>query len=94
MVLSKDPTSTKNISRILDIFNTQIQDTDSSVYLVAVEGLTALGDLYTERVLPVILQNFTNSSLLELTRLKLGETIVKIIKRIGEAIVKYGNFCC
>lgn len=86
---------------IFCIFQEQLKDSDSYIYLSAVNGLAALCTYCTEDVLQILCKEFlqdqaakegnieTNESLnrdAEL-RMKIGDVIVKVTKRLGEMAV-------
>jgi hypothetical protein len=50
-----------------------------------------MGDIYPEKIIPILLLCFSNQSLNELTRLKVGEAILQVAKRCGESLQKYGT---
>jgi hypothetical protein len=54
-------------------------------------GLGALGDIFPEEIIPVLVNSFLDESLIEDTRLKLGETLVRVCERCGETLPKYGT---
>lgn len=64
----------------------------SFIFLNAIKGLTALGDIFPERVIPILLENFANATMSEEVRLKLGEALLRVAKRCGETLPKYGAY--
>lgn len=91
LVLAKDEFARANRDKILDIFQTQLRDSDSYLYYAAMRGLGALGDIFPEEIIPVLVKSFLDESLIEDTRLKLGETLVRVCERCGETLPKYGH---
>ena len=59
---------------------------DSYVYLNATRGLSAMGNAYTDRLLPLLLSRFHTapafSNSIEF-RLKVGEAIVRVLRDLG-----------
>ena len=62
-----------------------MDEEDSYVYLNAIRGLSAIGNAYTDRLLPLLLSRFlvTSSSSSVEFRLKVGETIVRVLRQLG-----------
>lgn len=54
--------------------------------------MSALGDIYPDQIIPLLLEHFVNISYSETVRLKIGEALLQISKRCGEILPKYGNF--
>eukprot|EP01133_Synstelium_polycarpum_P008955 gene8955-10501_t len=88
-----DPTTIvqRNLDNIIDIFKTQINDDDTFIYTCAIHGLTALGDIYPRDIIPLLTEQFTNPTLKEDRRMKLGESLVQISQRCGEALPHYAQ---
>eukprot|EP00026_Physarum_polycephalum_P001945 Phypoly_transcript_01948.p1 GENE.Phypoly_transcript_01948~~Phypoly_transcript_01948.p1 ORF type:complete len:950 (+),score=91.12 Phypoly_transcript_01948:150-2852(+) len=91
LVLRKDPDVKKYALKMLDIFWSQISDEDSYVFQTAINGLAALGDIYPDDIIPKLAKQFSNSTLREEIRLKLGEALLQVAARCGEVLPKYGN---
>ncbi len=66
----------------------------SFIYLSAIRGLSALADVYADRIIPVLLQTFSKPQLSDLAKMKLGEALVMVAKRTGEMLPKYGSTVC
>lgn len=64
----------------------------SYLYQAAILGLSAMGDIFAEEVIPILVRSFLNELLSEETRLKLGETLVRVGERCGEALPKWGPY--
>lgn len=82
-------------------FQEQLKDTDSYVYLAAINGIASLAMHCTEDVLAVLCREFLNISIQSVDvetkqiensihelRMKIGDVIVKVTKRLGEYIYK------
>src|SRR4051794_17792336 len=63
----------------------------SFVYGNAVRGLSALGDILPERVLPLLTQQYASVSVTEASRLKIGEALLQVSQRAGEVLPNYGR---
>jgi len=80
----------KDITNIFDIFQNQLNSNEDTVYLAAISGLSAIGDISLNTVLPILRSIFLNKNLpsqmtiTEEMRLKCGEAFTKIIIRLGE----------
>ncbi|EGC31098.1 hypothetical protein DICPUDRAFT_95597 [Dictyostelium purpureum] len=91
MVLSKSGLIEQNLNNVLEIFKTQIGDDDTFVYGVSINGLSALGDIYPTRILPILIDSFLNKQYPEFKRMKIGESLIQISQRFGEALPKYAD---
>jgi hypothetical protein len=58
LVLAKDAHTMKNLNMIINIFQAQLHDEESYIYLGAIRGLSAIGDVAIDVVLPVLRQTF------------------------------------
>ncbi|VDO03587.1 unnamed protein product [Rodentolepis nana] len=62
---------------------------DSYIYLNAIRGLSAIGNAFTDRLLPFLLDQFLNKTANVEFRLKIGEAIVRVLRELGEIAPKY-----
>ncbi|BHF70323.1 Transport and Golgi organization protein 6 [Sparganum proliferum] len=89
---SRDPTVRGFEDKIYEVLVKQLDEEDSYLYLNAVRGLSALGNAFTDRLLPVLLHHFHSpkpaASRIEF-RLKMGEAIVRVLRDLGQMAVKY-----
>ncbi|GAA5992221.1 hypothetical protein JCM10908_001826 [Rhodotorula pacifica] len=101
-LLSTDPAL---LPAVLDIFVQAIEEEDSFLYLNAVQGLSSLVDVYGKRVIGQLLEIYTGAKKgdrepkaigageqgqRELDkRLRMGETLVQVIQRAGEALAVF-----
>ncbi|KAJ0181977.1 hypothetical protein K1T71_002699 [Dendrolimus kikuchii] len=96
----KDPESLSKKHYIFCVFQEQLKDPDSYIYLAAINGLASLCTHCTEDVLQVLCKEFLqvsneNTSIdtsdaennLAKLKMKVGDVIVKVTKRIGEMAV-------
>ncbi len=56
---------------------------DSYIYLNAIRALSAMGNAFTDRLLPLLLKRFQADSQNLEFRLKLGEAIVRVLRELG-----------
>jgi len=65
-----------------------------ALYLAGIAGLSALGDVYPDQVIPITIERFSNRELSLALRLNLSEALLRIAQRTGEMLPKYGlSFC-
>ncbi len=92
LVLEKgNSTVRKYMKNILRIFQTQLKDSDSYVYLAAIRGLSAMADVFPDEIIPIITDSFEDQKMPCAERVKLGESMVEIIARCGELLPKYAQ---
>eukprot|EP01102_Stenamoeba_stenopodia_P012726 TRINITY_DN4046_c0_g1_i1.p1 TRINITY_DN4046_c0_g1~~TRINITY_DN4046_c0_g1_i1.p1 ORF type:complete len:502 (+),score=107.76 TRINITY_DN4046_c0_g1_i1:141-1646(+) len=92
LILSKDATIAKNIPNLLRLFQTQLKHDDSAIYLAGIAGLSALGDIYPDQVIPITVDRFSDQELSLPLRLNLAEALLRIAQRTGELLPKYANY--
>lgn len=104
-LLSTDPAL---LPAVLDIFVQAIEEEDSFLYLNAVQGLSSLVDVFGRQVVGRLLEVYTGArkgdrepkavgdgekGMRELDkRLRVGETLVQVVQRAGEALGMFGAF--
>ena len=81
----RDPATLARNDMLLKVFRENLDHPDTYIYLQAVSGLAALGDCTPDTVLPTLLQEYSQTSRSVELRVKLGEAIVKICRRLGES---------
>lgn len=105
LVLQKSPKLPTYMKQIMSIFQVQLKDDDTYVYLAAIHGLEALGDVYPEQVIPMVIKTYLNASqALEVEDVikgttyyqlivipLVGECLVKIAERTGQVLPKYAT---
>ncbi|KAG7311365.1 hypothetical protein JYU34_002404 [Plutella xylostella] len=100
LIESRDPEALSKKHYIFCIFQDQLKDPDSYIYLSAINGISALGSHCTEDVLHVLCKEFlqvasqqnspdSEDSLNKVAelRMKVGDIVVKVTKRLGEMAV-------
>ncbi|KAG2393977.1 hypothetical protein C9374_003741 [Naegleria lovaniensis] len=82
----------KQIKNIFDILQSQLKDEDTYVYLGAISGLTALGDVYPDTIIPILVDTFSDKRQAIEQRLKIGESLVDLAERCGQMLPKYAHY--
>jgi hypothetical protein len=90
-LLMQDKTAIARLPAVLQIFGDNLSNEDSYVYLGAIQGLSAIGDIALHQALPYIQQNYANTARSLEVRLKIGEVILQIAQRLGDALPKYSD---
>ncbi|XP_047987485.1 transport and Golgi organization protein 6 [Leguminivora glycinivorella] len=101
LIDAKNPEAISKKHFIFCLFQDQLKDTDSYVYLAAINGIASLGSLCTEDVLHVLCKEFIQiadqphiqttkdqNSSAEL-KMKIGDIIVKVTRKLGEIAVMH-----
>lgn len=93
LVVERDPFTIKKLPQLLRLFRGNLGDEDSYMYLTAIQGLSALGDVEPQLIIPAIVADYTNpsSSISVPVKLKLGEALVKIAQRLGDMLHVYAH---
>ncbi len=89
LVLLRDQETMSQFSKVVSIFSTLLRSDDSYVYLGAIAGLAALGDVAPQSIISPMLREMSDSTLALDTRLKLAEAAVSIARRLGEMLPVY-----
>lgn len=58
LVLARDDATLQNIDAIFALFNANLENDDSYLYLAAINGLVAMGDVFPNKVVPVLNEEF------------------------------------
>lgn len=101
-LLSTDPAL---IPAVLDIFIQAIEDEDSFLYLNAVEGLSCMVDSYGKQIVRRLVEVYLGGRKRTVEdvgqgekgrreldkRLRIGETLVRVVERAGEAFAIFGT---
>jgi len=86
LVLARNKEADANLQKILSIFRNQLDDNDTYIYGGAINGLTALGDVYPKEIIPILAQQAADTSRSVEQRLKVNESLLKISQRCGETL--------
>ncbi|EGG14080.1 hypothetical protein DFA_11843 [Cavenderia fasciculata] len=80
----------RNLDNIITIFKTQLNDDDTFIYTCSINGLSSIGDIYPNDIIPILIDQFkeTNKNKEE-KRMKIGESLVQISQRCGDTLPYY-----
>lgn len=93
LLLNKDEESLKRFDGLLDLFVHHLKHSneESVIYLSAIEGLSIMADIDFDRVYPYLKEELQRVSNNVEYRLTIGESLVKISRRLGELLPKYSD---
>ncbi|XP_030757835.1 transport and Golgi organization protein 6 homolog [Sitophilus oryzae] len=93
LVEKKDPSVVKRMQYVLTIFQQNVKNDDSFIYLSAIDGLTAMADVFPDTVLNILCEEYSDFTKKDKDsneiRMKLGEVLVRVTKILGEMAPKY-----
>ncbi|XP_059060492.1 transport and Golgi organization protein 6 homolog [Achroia grisella] len=101
LIEANDPETISKKYYLFCLFQEYLKDSDSYVYLYAINGIASLGTYCTEDVLHVLcrefleiscdnnLQDKANQNKVAEMRMKIGDIIVKVIKKLGDMAIVY-----
>ncbi|XP_042741833.1 transport and Golgi organization protein 6 homolog [Lagopus leucura] len=95
LVIQRDPEALQIQEKILQVFLENLQHEDSFVYLSAIQGAALLSSEYPEQILPILLARYghpvqgTEDSTAAVTRMKLGEVLMRVTRALGDLVVKH-----
>ncbi|XP_044728983.1 transport and Golgi organization protein 6 homolog [Chrysoperla carnea] len=95
LIETNDITACARKQYILCIFQENLKNTDSYIYLAAINGIAALSTIYTDNVLDILTEEYVNMKEWRneeehhRVRLNLGEVLVQVTKKLGEMAPKY-----
>ena len=90
LVEKKEKIIEENFKDIVNLFESQLKNEDTYVYLGAIQAFITLGDKYPDQILPILTNYYCDKNYKE--RLKIGEALLKIAQKSGEILFKYANF--
>ncbi|KAE9193999.1 hypothetical protein PF004_g20853 [Phytophthora fragariae] len=73
------------------VFLLHVYDSESYVFLAAIQGLAALADAHPDVAIPALVKALLDSSNSLESRIKLSEALLFSAKRCGETLPKYGK---
>ncbi|EFC41592.1 predicted protein [Naegleria gruberi] len=82
----------KQLQNIFHILQAQLKDEDTYVYYGAIAGLSALGDVYPDEIIPILTDTYQDKKQQVEQRLKIGESLLEIAERCGQLLPKYAHF--
>lgn len=86
LVLAKDKAAEAHIDSIIIIFGSQLEDPDQFVFLRAIDGLAAIGDVRPALAMPELAAQYTKAGVDAVTRLKIGQAMLLVAQRCGETL--------
>ncbi len=72
-------------------FQEHLHADDSYEYLAAINVLSALANQYTERILPILCDEYINKNRKLEDKLKVGEILVKTCRMLGKRLDTLGK---
>ncbi len=79
------------IIALVEMFIMHLEDSESYVFLAAVQGLSTLSDVHPDVTIPLLLSAVRNKSLSLEQRIKLSEALLFTAKRCGEVLPQYAK---
>ncbi|NXE29855.1 TNG6 protein, partial [Ardeotis kori] len=95
LITQRDPEALRLQEKLLQVFLENMQHEDAFVYLSAIQGIALLSSEYPERILPVLLARYgcpapgTDDAAAAITRMKLGEVLMRVTRALGDMVVKH-----
>ncbi|XP_047906464.2 LOW QUALITY PROTEIN: transport and Golgi organization protein 6 homolog [Anser cygnoides] len=95
LISQRDPEALQMQEKILQVFLENVQHEDSFVYLSAIQGVALLSSEYPEQALPTLLARYgrpvqdTEDTPAAVSRMKLGEVLMRVTRALGDMVVKY-----
>ncbi|XP_074695447.1 transport and Golgi organization protein 6 homolog [Strix aluco] len=95
LITQRDPEALRLQEKLLQVFLENLQHEDAFVYLSAIQGVALLSSEYPERILPVLLARYecpvqgTEDAAATITRMKLGEVLMRVTRALGDMVVKH-----
>jgi len=100
LIDEKDDETLRNIDKVRLIFQSNLEDEDSYIYLTSITGLVSCGRYRPELVLDCLTKEFCmvqdrnlkqEQDQMMAIRTRVGEALVKITRELGEVTPKYKN---
>ena len=91
LVVRRDPFVLKKLPQLLKLFRANLADDDNLMYLTAIRGLSTLGDVQPDLIVPALVADYASPLLPLHIRLKLGEALVQICHRLGQMLHIYAG---
>ncbi|XP_075212217.1 transport and golgi organization 6 isoform X3 [Lycorma delicatula] len=89
LITSGDPEAKAKKDVILCIFQENLKNEDSYLYLSAIEGISSLAAEFPDTVLVTLIEEYSQTE--TTTRLKVGEALMRVVRRLGDMIPVYKN---
>ncbi|XP_060518577.1 transport and Golgi organization protein 6 homolog isoform X2 [Cylas formicarius] len=92
LIEKKDPQVVNRKHYVINILQQHLKDADSFIYLSAIDGLASMANMFPDLVLQILCEEYSEFARQEddhETRIKLGESLVRVIKLLDEMAPKY-----
>ncbi|CAL4096467.1 unnamed protein product, partial [Meganyctiphanes norvegica] len=83
LIDNRNTTTLQNSEKLLSIFQHNIKDEDSYIYLMAVQGLSSLCDAFPDKVIELLTLEFSNGDRKVEDRTKIGESLTRSAQQLG-----------
>lgn len=90
-LLREDKDAMEKLPFIMDTFVTHLSNSDSYVYLGAIQGLSAIADVQFDLAMPKLAEQYKNPKRSLEVRLNVGESILQVARRLAQALPKYAS---
>ena len=93
LIVKRDKTTLNNSEMVLKVFRENLSHSDSYIYLSSIQGLASLGEVFPDRVLEVLLEEYTTADKTQQgqkvkrspeLQMKMGEVLVKTTRSLGK----------
>ncbi|XP_020283117.1 transport and Golgi organization protein 6 homolog [Pseudomyrmex gracilis] len=98
LIETKDPCACARKAIVLRLFQENLKDEDSFVYLASINGLCALATAFPKEIIETLMHEYVNmpnrvagAEITVETRIKIGEILVKTTRALGEMSVVHKN---
>lgn len=88
-LLREDKDALAKLPHIMDTFVAHLSNSDSYVYLGAIQGLSAIADVLFDLAMPKLAEQYQNPKRPLEIRLNVGESILQVARRLALALPKY-----
>ncbi|XP_042213456.1 transport and Golgi organization protein 6 homolog [Homarus americanus] len=91
LIGKRDEETMTHKEHLLSIFQHNLKEEDSYLYLMAVEGLAVLCDAFPDKVVEILCQEFSVGNRSVEDRTKLAEALTRATRRLGPLLPHYKN---
>ncbi|ROT65785.1 Transmembrane and coiled-coil domain-containing protein 7 [Penaeus vannamei] len=89
LIEQRDPETLQHKDKLLTIFQHNLKDEDSYIYLMAVQGLSVLCDAYPDKIVGILTSEFSVGERTVEDRAKLAEAMTRASRRLGPLLPHY-----
>jgi hypothetical protein len=89
LIVSGDDVVLRNWKRVLQLLEISLSDSESYIYLSAINTLAALSLTKTEQSLPILMRAFRDEDRTIQERLNVAEVIVRVSRSLGESVAEH-----